>query len=230
MSKRVAIIQSSYIPWKGYFDMIRAADEFILLDDVQYSKGSWRNRNRIKTVSGIKWLTIPVKLKSNRDTVDSVTIADRNWGRRHWNSLVHHYSKAPCFAEYAEPFKKLYLENEEEYLSRINYRFIREITGMLGIVTSLSWSSDYPSAGNKSDKVLSLCRATGAGVYISGPSAKEYLDEKKFNDEGIRVEWFDYAGYPEYPQLYPPFEHNVTILDLLFNTGNHALDYMKSTL
>ena len=227
-NKKVAIIQPNYIPWKGYFDIIRAVDEFILLDDVQYTQRDWRNRNLIKTPNGLKWLSIPVVVANKQDKILDVAIADQKWKREHWNKLVHNYSKAPFFNLYKERFEKMYLENSEYLISNINLMFIREINKILGIDTAISCSSYFLTTGSKTVKLLNLCKAAGANKYISGPSAKNYLDETLLLNEEIEVEWFDYTGYKEYPQLFPPFEHKVSILDLLFNAGPEAINYMKS--
>lgn len=228
-NKIVAIIQPNYIPWKGYFDMISAVDEFILLDDVQYTNRDWRNRNLIKTPTGLKWLTIPV-IAHRQDNILAVTVADHKWKREHWNTLVHNYSRAPFFKLYKERFEKMYLENTENLISKIDLMFIQEINSILGIDTLLSSSSTYVTTGSKTVKLLNLCKAAGANKYISGPAAKAYFDEPLFANENIEVEWFDYSGYEEYPQLYPPFEHKVTILDLLFNAGPGAVNYLKSNV
>ncbi len=227
-NKKVAIIQPNYIPWKGYFDIIRAVDEFILLDDVQYTQRDWRNRNLIKTPTGLQWLSIPVVVASRQDKIVDVIIADQQWKKDHWNKLVHNYSKAPFFNLYKERFEKIYFENNEYLLSNINCMFIQEINKILKIDTVITSSSSYLTTGSKTLKLLNLCKAAGANKYISGPSAKKYLDETLLMNEEIEVEWFDYTGYKEYPQLFPPFEHTVTILDLLFNTGPEAINFMKS--
>ncbi len=227
--KKVAIIQSNYIPWKGYFDIINLVDEFILLDDVQYTKRDWRNRNILKTSAGPKWITIPVNVKGNYTAaINEITVSDADWGEKHWQQLKQHYSKAPFFNSYGSPFKDLYLNSDEIYLSKINSIFIREINNILGIKTKMSWSSDYHSEGASSLKLVSLCKSCGADNYLSGPLARDYLDESLFIKESIKVEWMDYCDYPEYPQLNPPFMHGVSIFDLIFNTGAQSTNFMKS--
>jgi hypothetical protein len=229
--KKVAIIQSNYIPWKGYFDIINQVDEFILLDDVQYTRRDWRNRNLIKTPQGLKWLTIPVQVKGNYSSlINEIKITDSKWCIQHWNQIEINYSKAPFFDQYADRLKKVFTELHQEYLSEINLILLREIAAILNIETPISLSTNYVSEGTKSQKLISLCQSCGASSYLSGPSAKAYLDETMFEKENITVEWVEYNGYPEYTQLYPPFEHGVTILDLLFNTGPDSRKYMKSFL
>jgi hypothetical protein len=229
MRKTVAIVQSNYIPWRGYFDLINAVDEFILYDDVQYTIRDWRNRNIIKTAQGPKWLTIPVQVKGRYlQRVSEAIISDPDWGRKHWSSLVHSYSKARFFSAYRDTFEHLYLENAEKLLSRINRCFLAEICRILGIATKLAWSMDYKLTGGKTERLLSLCRQAGATHYLSGPAAKAYLDEGLFKAADICVSYMDYSGYKEYEQLYPPFEPRVSIVDLIFNQGPEATAYLKT--
>jgi hypothetical protein len=227
--KRVAIVQSCYIPWKGYFDLINLVDEFILFDDRQFTRRDWRNRNRIKTAQGVKWLTIPVVTKGRyNQRVDETVVSDPAWAERHWKTLVHSYASAPHFEECRGVFETLYASINDPRLSSINRRFLEAVCSVLGIDTRLTWSTDYASEGDRSERLLSLCRQAGASSYVSGPRAKTYLDEQMFGDHGIEVRYVDYAGYAEYPQLHGPFEHTVTVLDLLFNVGSNAPKYMKS--
>lgn len=227
--KTVAIIQSCYIPWKGYFDLINLADEFIIYDDRQYTKNDWRNRNRIKTPHGTQWLTIPVAHSGRSgQRIDEAEATDPRWRGKHWKSLAQNYSRAAHFSTYAERLEELYESLEDPRITTINRRFLELIGDVLGIATPISPSTEYPAEGGRSERVLSLCLAAGATRYLSGPSAQEYLDEQLFRDEGVEVAYMDYSGYPEYPQLHPPFEHAVTVLDLIFNVGPDAPKYMKS--
>jgi hypothetical protein len=229
MSKTIAVVQSNYIPWRGYFDLINSVDEFILYDDVQYTIRDWRNRNIIKTQNGPRWLTIPVEVKGKYfQKIKDTVISDTTWGRKHWASIIHNYSRAKYFLIYRELFKDLYLRSEDKWLSQINYRFIIAICQILGIRTTISRSMDYNLVGDKTDRLVHLCKQAGATAYVSGPSAKAYLDEDVFRNEGIAVAYIDYSGYPEYRQLYPPFEPSVTIIDLIFNEGPSATGYMKN--
>jgi WbqC-like protein family len=226
--KRLAIVQSNYIPWKGYFDLIAAVDEFILLDDVQYTKRDWRNRNLIKTAQGVQWLTIPVVNKGRQAQLIEETEISEAWAGQHWARIRHAYSKAPFFREYEQPLAALYeAAAGMKLLSEINRLFLRGLCDLLGIDTRLVNSRDYGSEGAKTDKLLALCRSTGATCYLSGPSARGYLDEAAFEAAGIRVDWMDYSGYPSYPQLYGDFDPHVSAIDLLFNTGPAARRHMK---
>lgn len=227
--KKVAIVQSNYIPWKGYFDLINMVDEFILYDDMQYTRRDWRNRNLIKTPRGTEWLTIPVEVKGKYyQAIKDTRISDTGWGKKHFAAIAHNYAKAGYFRDHKEFIEHLYLESSETYLSDINYRFIRAICDQLGIATKISWSSEYRLVEGKSERLLDLCMQARAGNYLSGPAAEDYIDETLFRQNGIRLEWMDYSGYPEYTQLHPPFVHGVTILDLLLNEGPHARNFLKS--
>jgi len=230
--KHVAILQSSYIPWKGYFDIINSVDEFVLYDDVQYTHRDWRNRNRIKTASGLLWLTIPVTVKKHcHDKICDVKVANKSWANKQWKTVSMNYARAPYFKPLKNRFQALYTRcSEETCLSRINYLFLKEICRMLDIHTRISWSMDYEIEGERSERLLHLCLLLNADVYLSGPAAKEYLDVKLFEENGVRVRWMSYDGYPEYSQLHGgPFIHHVSILDLIFNTGpDNARKHMLS--
>ena len=228
--KRVAILQSNYIPWKGYFDILASVDEFILYDEVQYTKNDWRNRNIIKTKQGQQWLTIPVRHTGRfGQPIDAVRLADAAWTKKHWSSLAQAYGRAPFFEALAPAVREVYEAcREEEYLSAVNGRFIRLIVALLGLETRIVSSRDYAVAGDKNERLVALCRHAGASAYLSGPAAKDYLDASLFADAGIAVAWMDYSRYPEYPQLHGPFVHAVSVLDLLFNVGpREAKTYMR---
>ena len=226
--KTVAVLQSNYIPWKGYFDMIAAVDEFILYDDMQYTRRDWRNRNQIKTPQGTQWMTIPVKVKGKYlQTIKDTEIDGKEWAAVHWKTLVQNYQKASHFAEIAEVFEPIYLGSEHRYLAALNRQLITAVCGYLGIATKISSSSDFVLIDGKTERLVDLCRQAGGSIYISGPAAKDYVDPLLFKDAGIELKWFEYGGYPEYPQRWGDFTHFVSILDLLFNCGKHAADYMK---
>jgi hypothetical protein len=227
--KKVAILQSNYIPWKGYFDLINMVDEFILYDDMQYTKRDWRNRNKIKTPQGLLWLSIPVEVKGKYfQKINETKISEKDWAKKHWQQIKQNYSKAKCFNEYKDIFEELYMTYDEEYLSQINYKFITTINEILGITTKIRWSSEFELIAGQTEKLLGICKDCDADIYISGPAAKDYFDEELAKKENIKVEWMHYSGYKEYEQLHPPFEHGVSILDLIFNEGPHAIEFMKS--
>jgi len=227
--KRVAIIQSNYIPWKGYFDFINMVDEFILYDDMQYTRRDWRNRNYIKTPRGLEWLTVPVEVKGKYlQKIRETRISDPAWAKTHWATLVQNYGKALHFPTYRAFFEHLYLTCDESLLSRVNFRFIEAVCSLLGIRTKISWSMEYRLVEGKTERLIELCKSAGATHYLSGPSARDYIDETLFTKEGIMLSYMDYSGYPPHRQLHGTFEHGVTILDLLFNEGPDAPRYMKS--
>ena len=232
MGKRIAVVQSSYIPWKGYFDLINKVDEFILYDDLQYTRRDWRNRNRIKTPQGARWLTIPVKAKGRyHQKIRDVVVSDQRWSERHWKSICLNYSRAPCFEAMGPLLHDLYSKcRDETHLSAINYKFLEGICRILGIKTRMSWSMDYDLVGDRTERLVHLCRQAGASEYLSGPAAKSYLDEALFSTQGIRVCWMDYRGYREHGQLFcPPFIHEVSMIDLIMNEGPEgAKKYMLS--
>jgi hypothetical protein len=224
---KIAISQSNYIPWKGYFDLINKVDQFILYDDAQFTKRDWRNRNKIKTPQGLKWLTIPVDVKGKYfQKINETKISDKDWGVRHWQQIKQNYAKAKNFKKYKDIFEELYLSCNEEYLSEINHKFIIAINKILGIKTKIRWSSEFEIYGNQTEKLINICKQCNAHIYISGPAAKTYFDEELAKKENIQVKWMNYDNYKEYEQPYPPFEHGVTILDLILNTD--ATKFLKS--
>jgi WbqC-like protein family len=230
--KRAAILQSAYIPWKGYFDIIGFSDEFILYDDAQYSKESWQNRNRIKGRHGAAWLTIPVVSKGRfGQAIRDVRIADRRWAANHWKRVRQEYARAAHFDRIAPILEDVYLRAAgETRLSRVNELFIRAVSGLLGIASRITRSMDYELKGDRVERLVHLCEQVGAGEYLSGPAARAYLEVERFAGRGIAVRWMDYSNYPSYAQLHPPFVHEVTILDLLFNEGpENARRFLLST-
>lgn len=226
--KKVAIVQSNYIPWKGYFDMIAAVDEFILYDDMQYTRRDWRNRNQIKTPQGVQWLTVPVLVKGKyHQPICETEINGSDWAAKHWAAISSNYRRAAHFTEIAAWLEPLYLGESYSHLSQLNRRFLEAICGYLGIGTRLSSSSDYSLVEGKTERLADLCSQAKATEYVSGPAARDYIDKTVFDAKGIALSWFDYSEYPEYTQLWGDFTHGVTILDLLFNCGKRAPDYMK---
>lgn len=227
---RAGIIQSNYIPWKGYFDFIASVDEFVLLDEVQYTRRDWRNRNRIKTPDGTRWLTIPVDVSGKyTQTIQETQIADPEWASEHLKALHHAYARA-AHAKQQWPWLEPLYERAASMrlLTEVNELFIRAIAERLGIHTRISRSSEYPSSEGKNERLLSICRSLGATTYLSGPAAAEYLDREFWNARGVDVEFKNYDGYPQYTQLHGDFEHAVTILDLFFNLGDAARDHFRA--
>lgn len=226
--KKVAIVQSNYLPWKGYFDLIASVDEFIIFDDMQYTRRDWRNRNQIKTAQGIEWLSVPVLVKGKyHQKIRDTEIDGKDWSAIHWKTLVHNYRQAPHFKEIATWLEPIYLQESFTHISELNRRLIAEICDFLSIKTVIKSSWDYTLLEGKTERLADLCLQACADEYISGPAAKGYVDDEVFKNLGIKLTWFDYSGYPEYPQLWGEFSHGVTILDLLFNCGKDAPSYMR---
>ncbi len=226
--KKVAILQSNYIPWKGYFDLIAAVDEFILYDDMQYTRRDWRNRNRIKTPQGLQWLTVPVLVKGKyHQKIRDTKIDGLDWALLHWKTLAQNYRRAPHFEEIAEWLEPLYLKESYTHLSQLNRRFIRIVCDFLRIKTVISNSWDYILLDDKTKRLADICVQANGTEYISGPAARGYIEEHIFTERGIKLTWFDYSGYPEYSQLWGEFIHEVSILDLLFSCGKEAPRYLR---
>src|SRR5882757_1416380 len=224
---RICIIQSCYIPWKGFFDLIGRCDEYVIYDSAQYVKRHWYNRNRIKTANGVEWLTIPVVTKGRfEQPIDTVEI-EKPWADKHWRALELAYKRAPFFDQLAPTVKAWYERaDKKKRLTDVNAIFLNGIAGLLGLKTRIVKDTAYPAQGAKTERLLGIARAAGADRYLSGPSAREYFDETMFEPAGITSEWMSYEGYPEYKQLHGGFEHAVTALDLLFNTGPEAGHYL----
>lgn len=222
----ISILQSNYIPWKGYFDIIAKSDVFVIYDEVQYTKNDWRNRNLIKTQSGLQWITIPVRQESlNQKIVDTKT-SNNLWVKKHKSTLQTNYGKASYFKQYKDCFFEIY-DNPSTDLSEINKLFIEKICAILGIETKIIDSRELNLEGDKVERLIDACKKLNATKYLSGPAAKSYIEEEKFKDSNIILEWMDYSNYKEYNQLYPQFEHGVSILDLIFNEGPKARSFLK---
>jgi hypothetical protein len=227
---KCVILQPSYIPWRGYFHQVAIADVFVFYDDVQYDKHGWRNRNRIKTPNGPQWLTIPVHsagVIDNKTPIMEMHIDwKRPWNRKHWASISQSYAKAPYFDQYASELSRFYQE-QYEFLVDLTMDMTIHLARRLGITnTRFIRSSELKDIqGTRTERLVQIIKAVGADHYFSGPAARDYLDEALLHTNGIRVEYMQY-NYPEYPQLYPPYDERVSILDLLFMTGEEALKYI----
>ena len=225
----VSILQSNYIPWKGYFDLIAKSDVFVIYDEVQYTKNDWRNRNIILTPNGPNWITIPVRVNNLDQKIFETKIASTNWNRKHYNSIIFNYSKAPFFKDFKDFLEEMYNINSES-LSEINIRYIREICNLLGIKTRILDSRELDLKGNKSEKLLYACEKLNADIYLTGPAAKSYLDTELFRASGVDVKWMDYSNYPTYKQIYEPFNHNVSVIDLILNNGSNSRDFIFNSI
>jgi len=208
--------------------MIAAVDEFILYDDMQYTRRDWRNRNQIKTPQGVQWLVVPAFVKGKyHQKIRETEIDGTEWAVVHWKGLVQNYRRAAHFSEIADWLEPLYTQESYTHISQLNRRFIESICKYLAINTVIKNSWDYTLSCGKTERLADLCVQAGGTEYISGPAAKDYINEKVFVDAGVKLTWFEYAGYPEYPQLWGKFTHSLTILDLLFNCGRDTPRYMR---
>lgn len=225
---RAGVIQSCYIPWRGYFDFIDSVDVFVIYDDVQYSSGSWRNRNQIKTRNGLRWLSVPVKYRFG-DPIDAVSVERKpgmSWQESHRRLLHEALESAPYFAD-AIGIWETAIAFEDSKLTPLNVRLIQGACRYLGIATRIVLSRDYHVLGTKTARLIDLLRKLGATTYLSGPSAKNYLEEDLFRANGIALEYKSY-DYPPYPQLWGDFAGTVTVLDLIANCGPASRDFLKS--
>ena len=214
------ITQSNYIPWKGYFDNIAQADTFVIYDDMQYTKRDWRNRNKVKSPGGLKWLTIPVEVKGKfLQKINETKVNDASWNIDHLNAIKNYYRTAPAFKENSDWLEELYMGCTSPWLTEINLYFIEHIMKYLSIETEIKDSREFELVEGKTEKLVSICEQLGAKQYLTGPAAKNYMSEDSFLEKGIGVLYSDYSVYKEYEQLYPPFEHGVTVLDMILNGG-----------
>lgn len=217
MSKKIALLQSNYIPWKGYFDLIKDVDEFYLYDEVQYTKNDWRNRNQILTSQGKQWLTIPVRHEFIGQPINEIVVANKKWGKKHWNTIKTNYGKAKNFKKIAPFFEAYYLNNSDDLLTTINEKLLKICCELLGVATPIKRSAEFNLQGDKNERIVDLCKKVGASTYISGPAAKDYLDESLFELNGIEVQWYKYNLSFQYSHLHSDqFDPYVSIIDYLF--------------
>lgn len=229
MPKKVAILQPNYIPWKGYFDLINMVDEFVIFDEVQYTKKDWRNRNLIKTPQGLQWLTIPVTVAHQQQRIYEVHVADQYWREKHWRSLCINYAKARHFSTFAPIFEDIYLGRSTSNLRDILVEFMQAINAILGIETRMTLSTTIPqTTESRLERIREILLHTGAQLFINGPKARSFMPDHAFADDHIAIQWMSYEGYAPYEQVHPPFEHGVSVVDLLFNQGPGARQYMHS--
>jgi hypothetical protein len=223
---RIAIHQPQYLPWLGYFDKMDRCDTFVLLDDVQYKKNEWQNRNKIRNAEGWQWITVPV-LYAFGQTIKETRIDRRqNWREKHIKSTELNYSRAPHFDEYY-PFFRESLEKQWEYLADLNAHFIEYFKETLGIKTKLVRSSALGIKTRGTERLVDICRAQGGDTYLSGAGGEDYLDKELFGKSGIKLEFQEYE-HPTYRQLYDGFHPNMSVIDLLFCHGNESIDIIRS--
>jgi hypothetical protein len=218
----IVILQSNYIPWKGYFDLIAAADEFVLYDEVQFTKNDWRNRNRIVLNGKLHWLTIAVRTANIFGmSVAQAEVANARWATSHWSTIQQAYRHAPYWREIAPAIEAAYREASRlGYLTQINELFLRAIATILGIQTPFSRADTIPrTTKDPTLRLLEICQARGATAYLSGPAARGYIRREMLDAGGVTLHYADYSAYPAYLQAMEPFEHGVSVLDALFRCG-----------
>ena len=229
MKKKIAILQSNYIPWIGYFDIINAVDFFVIYDSVQYTKNDWRNRNQIKTANGLVWLTIPVAT-SNLSTqrICDTKIVDALWTKKHWKSIDLAMAKAPYFEVFRDDWLSWYqVAKELDRLHDVNILFLNGICKQFGISTKIVMDSDISYSGRTpSDKLVSICASLDADTYITGPAGLNYLNKDVFVESKISIEVMQYQSYKPYSQLHGECIQNVTALDLLANVGSKSQSHL----
>jgi hypothetical protein len=228
-SMRVTILQPSYLPWLGYFEQMHRSDQFVLYDDVQFTRRDWRNRNRIRVQEGSIWLTVPViqKNKFEQNLLETKIDNSTSWKRKHLETIRCHYSKTPFFDLHFPWCEKIF-NSEWNFLLDLSLETIQYLKGQLKINTPLLRSSELGGTGDKTERLISICKQLGATHYLSGESARNYISEKDFSDQGIELEYQEYQ-HPEYPQRYEGFVPFLSTIDLLFNCGNKSLDLLKQT-
>ena len=228
-SMRVTILQPSYLPWLGFFEQMHRSDQFVLYDDVQFTRRDWRNRNRIRVQEGSVWLTVPViqKNKYEQSLLETKIDNSTSWKRKHLESIRCHYSKTPFFDLYF-PWCEKTFNREWDFLLDLSLETIQYLKGELKINTPLLRSSELGVPGNNTDRLISICKQLGATQYLSGESARNYISEKDFSDQGIELEYQEYQ-HPEYPQRYEGFVPFLSTIDLLFNCGDKSMDFLKQT-
>ena len=216
---RAVVLQSNYLPWKGYFDLIQSTDVFVYYDEVQYTKNDWRNRNRICSKNGLHWLTIPISREAVKLRISEVLLPDPRWQSDHFKTLYHTYRSAPYFHQIEPLLHDFYQARSWRWLSELNRHCTASIARLLGLKTQFLDSKDFSLEGDRMERLVSLLRQIGATEYLSGPSARAYLSgsEELFERSGVRLLFKSYEGYPQYSQLHTPFDHAVSILDLLAN-------------
>ncbi len=229
-NNKIFITQSNYIPWKGYFDAIAACDYFVIYDDMQYTRRDWRNRNIIKTNNGLQWLTIPVEVKGRfSQKINETAIADKDWNMKHLKILNASYAKAACFKEVKEWVDNLYMNCNFKLLTEINQYFLEALMHYLDISVQVKRSEEFDLGADRNMRLVNICKQLNADNYFTGTAAKIYLNETVFASNGISVHYIDNSGYEPYQQLGQGIEHNVSILDLIYNMGKKSHNYLKNS-
>lgn len=221
----VTIHQPQFMPWIGYFDKMEQADVFVYLDNVQFKKNEWQNRNRLKTAQGWQWLTVPV-LHNFPQTILEVGINDEvDWKSKHLNALATNYSKAPFYKQYWGQFKEFY-EKDWRKLVDINIGSVELLKNLMGVNVKAVLASELKTTGDSTQRLVEICKEIGADTYISGPDGVKYMDIALFEKNDIKVVFHDFH-HPVYAQLYGDFISHLSVVDLLFNCGPNSLETVR---
>lgn len=228
---RIAITQPTYLPWLGYFDLIDQVDAFVVLDSVQFEKQSWQQRNRIKTPTGLQWLTVPVAFRGLLgQKILEVEIRDTEFWRKHLRGIEVNYGRAPFFEDYFAQVSSILREcRPGTRLADLNVQLLNWFMKVFGIGTSLVFASSLGQEGKRTELLANICRKLCANEYVSPLGSAVYLLEELicFRDCGVQVVFQNYK-HPEYRQLFPPFLSHASALDLLFNEGGRSLEIMRN--
>ena len=222
----VAVHQPQYLPWLGYFDKMRRADMFCFLDNVQYKKNDWQNRNRLKTDQGWQWLTVPVSYRF-RQKINEVKINHGvDWKRKHLQALITNYNRAPYFREYMVIFEQIFSKDWDS-LSELNVYVTERLKELLGLQRKPTFlSSNFMLRDDPTDRLIDICKELGADTYLSGQDGVNYMDLARFQKYGLSVIIQDF-NHPVYPQLYTNFQSHLSIVDLLFNCGPTSMEIIR---
>jgi hypothetical protein len=222
----VAIHQPQYLPWLGYFNKIYKADAFCYLDNVQYKKNEWQNRNRIKTVKGWQWITVPVKYRFPQKIIDVKINNTENWRKKHLRTIITNYNKTPFFKDYIGIFEEIYSKDWEN-ISDLNIHMIKSICDIINVVDKINVkSSNLDVSDDPTDRLIDICKLLGGDTYLSGRDGANYMNLERFKEREIKVVFQDFQ-HPEYHQLFDGFQSHMSIIDLIFNCGPESLDYIK---
>jgi hypothetical protein len=225
MSNKIYIKQPQYLPWIGLFRNIIESDILVILDDVQYAKNGWYNRNKIRTFSSWMWLTLPVKSRLG-EKINEVKIDNsQRWQEKHSKAIYINYQKSEYFEQYWDKIKNIY-DKKYEFLFDINLDFIKLFLDIFGINKKIIFSSELNIQYTGSDRLFEICNLLEADIYLSGEMGKKYLKENDFKRKGINIEYQNFQ-HPEYKQPYKLFIPNMSFIDLLFNEGDNALKIIK---
>lgn len=221
-------MQPFYLFLRKHFHQVQIADLYIFMDDTQFVKNSHHNRNRIKGVNGLIWLTVPVYQKGRfGQKIIDVEINNKvDWKKKHWSSIKNSYSRAPFFAMYAEFFEEVY-SHKWENLSELNIFLIKRISSFLGITkTKFTRLSELKIENeNPTQRLIDICQKVGASNLIIGDRAKDYMEEWRWKNAKVKLNYFE-PVYPKYPQLHGAFAENCSVIDLLFNCGNDSYKFI----